>query len=259
MQPKRTDNIQRSLVVRSKRTPSATGVETGPDKPAKAGAPPRKHLAPGERERRIVEEAAEFFAEVGLDGRTRDLAVRMGVSQALIYRYFKSKDALITRVYETIFEDRWQSSWDALLADRTRPLADRLTEFYCAYAGGFNYVSLRLFMLAGLFDKGLAQRFSFKITDRIFRPIIGELRAAAEMPGFDEVAMTRGERELAMTLHGGIVFLGIRKFVYQMPLPDQLDDLVSLQIHTFLDGALTRVRDLSDDRAPETLGVPLLR
>ena len=221
--------------------------------------PTRKHLAPGEREKRIVEEAAAFFAETGLDGRTRDLAARMGVSQALIYRYFKSKDQLITRVYETIFEDRWQPSWDDILTDRARPLEDRLTEFYRAYAGGFGYVSLRLFMLAGLFDKGLAQRFSFKITDRIFRPVIGELRAAAGMPDFDQVAMTRGERELAMTLHGGIVFLGIRKFVYQMPLPDNLDDLVALQVQTFLSGALSKISQLSDDQAPETMNVPLLR
>lgn len=246
-------------MVRSKPTPPAARVETGPERAARDRAPARKHLAPGERERRIVEEAAEFFAERGLDGRTRDLATRMGVSQALIYRYFKSKDELITRVYETIFEDRWQPSWDETLADRSRPLADRLIEFYNAYADGFSYVSLRLFMLSGLFDKGLAQRFSFKITDRIFRPIVGELRAAAGMPGFDKVAMTRGERELAMTLHGGIVFLGIRKYVYQMPLPDRLDDLISLQVHTFLDGALVRVRGLSDDQAPETMGVPLLR
>ena len=114
-------------------------------------------------------------------------------------------------------------------------------------------------MLAGLFDKGLAQRFSFKITDRIFRPVIGELRAAAGMPDFDQVAMTRGERELAMTLHGGIVFLGIRKFVYQMPLPDNLDDLVALQVQTFLSGALSKISQLSDDQAPETMNVPLLR
>lgn len=242
-------------MVRSKPTPPVARAEATPE----SGAAARKHLAPGERELRIVEQAAAFFAEHGLDGRTRDLAARMGVSQALIYRYFKSKDQLITRVYETMFEDRWQPSWDEILADRSRPLADRLVDFYNAYAGGFSYVSLRLFMLAGLFDKGLAQRFSFKITDRIFRPIIGELRAAADMPGFDEAAMTRGERELAMTLHGGIVFLGIRKYVYQMPLPDRLDDLISLQVHTFLEGALVRVKGLSNDEAPETMGVPLLR
>lgn len=219
----------------------------------------KKHLPPGEREERIVEEAALFFAEVGLEGRTRDLATRMGVSQALIYRYFHSKEALIQRVYQTVFGDRWNPDWDLLLADTSRPLADRLTEFYCAYAGGFNYVSMRLFMLSGLFNKGLAERYSFRITDRIFRPIIGALRLAAGQPDLDTQAMTRGERELAMVLHGGIAFLGIRRFVYQMPLPENLDEVVALHVHAFLEQADRVLTAIAPDEGPETLTVRLIR
>lgn len=243
------------------RTIKADPIRTASEAPTTASQAPaaRKHLPPGEREERIVDEAALFFAEVGLEGRTRDLAARMGVSQALIYRYFPSKDALIERVYQTVFGDRWNPDWNTLLADTSRPLADRLIEFYCAYAAGFNYVSMRLFMLSGLFNKGLAERYSFRITDLIFRPVIAELRMDAKQPDLTTQAMTRGERELAMVLHGGIAFLGIRKFVYQMPLPENLDDVVALHVHTFLERADRVISAIAPDEGPETLTVRLIR
>jgi AcrR family transcriptional regulator len=74
---------------------------------------PTRRLSREDREARIIDAAADFFAEVGLDGRTRDLAARMGVSQALIYRYFPSKQVLIDRVFATVFAERWNEAWDS--------------------------------------------------------------------------------------------------------------------------------------------------
>ena len=34
----------------------------------------RKRLTPSDREKEIIEEAVQFFAEVGFEGKTRDLA-----------------------------------------------------------------------------------------------------------------------------------------------------------------------------------------
>ena len=219
---------------------------------------PRRRYGREERRRRLIEGAATFFADAGLDAPTRDIAAALGVSQGLLYKYFDGKDALREAVYEHVFRDRWQADWDTLLADASMPLRDRLIRFYSAYAAGFTYTGMRLFMLAGLTSRGLAGRYSFPLTDRIFRPVIGALRTAAALPGFDETAMTRGERELAMALHGGIAFLGIRKHVYQMPLPDDLSDLVELQVDLFLAGAPAALASI---HAPgsDTLNVPLLR
>ena len=33
-------------------------------------------------------------------------------------------------------------------------------------------------------------------------------------------ALIQGEREVAMTLHGSLMFLAIRKHIYRMPMPD---------------------------------------
>jgi AcrR family transcriptional regulator len=41
----------------------------------------RKRFAPDERRQMIVDEAAAFFSEVGLEGTTRELSQRLGVTQ----------------------------------------------------------------------------------------------------------------------------------------------------------------------------------
>ncbi|WP_197673739.1 helix-turn-helix domain-containing protein [Stappia sp. ES.058] len=66
-------------------------------------APRRKNMRAQDREKLIVEEAVRFFAECGFEGQTRELAKRMGISHAVIYKHFDSKDALIERVYEHIY------------------------------------------------------------------------------------------------------------------------------------------------------------
>ncbi|MCR5857511.1 TetR/AcrR family transcriptional regulator [Mesorhizobium sp. J428] len=93
-------------------------------------APARKRYAPSERRRMILDGAISFFAEYGLDGSTHLLAKHLGVTQPLIYQYFPSKEDLIDAVYEEVFRGRWSSRWDTLLADRARPLEERLNAFF---------------------------------------------------------------------------------------------------------------------------------
>ena len=219
-------------------------------------AAPRRRFGRDERRQMIVEGAAAYFADAGLDATTRDIAAYLGVSQGLLYKYFDGKDALRDAVYAHVFQDLWRPEWDEFLGDGNAPLRDRLIGFYSAYAAGFSYVGMRLFMLAGLNSRGLAGSYSFPLTDRIFKPVIAALREEAGLDGFETLAMTRGERELAMMMHGSVVFLGIRKFIYQMPLPDDLSDVIALQVDTFLD---TVGESLARVHAGETLNVPLLR
>ena len=219
---------------------------------------PRRRLRPAERSRRIVEEAAAFFAEHGLETSTRELADRLGVAQALIYRYFPSKQALIERVFETTFVRLWDDAWDTLIADRTQPLAERLVRLYVAYMERADSIAVRLFVRAGLDGADMARRYSVPLTDQMLRPVIAELRADCGLPGLERRAMMRGERELAMILHGAVVFLGIRKHVYGMPMPDDMSDLVRLQVGTFLEGARNQLRRLHAGEAEDSLTVEQL-
>lgn len=220
--------------------------------------PAAKRLPRGERRRRLLQEAAAFFAEAGFEGTTRALAERLGVTQALLYRYFPSKQALVEATLAEIFGDRWDPAWDSLLADGAQPLEERLTTFYCAYHARSTALSLRLFVRAGLDGQGLPGRHGARLTERIFAPVIAALRAEAGLPDLSEKEMMRGERELAMTLHGAVVFLGIRRHVYQMPMPKSVDDIIRLQVETFVAGARETIVKLHAAADGSGLAVPQL-
>lgn len=227
-------------------------------KTAAGEKPAQRRLPPEERRRAIVEEAARFFAEVGFDGRTRALAERLGVTQALIYRYFPSKESLIEEVFRTVFTDNWDPAWAAILADRERPLEDRLAGFYRAYRSRGSPISMRLFLRANLDGVGYAKRYSVPLTERLLRPILVELRHAAGLADVEAVAMTYDERELVMALHGAIVFLSIRKNIYGTPLPEDLSAPVARIVRTYLPGALDELRRLHGPDGHDGSGVPLL-
>jgi AcrR family transcriptional regulator len=229
--------------------------ETARRIPAKPAA---TRLPRGERRKRLLQEAAAFFAEAGFEGTTRALAERLGVTQALIYRYFPSKQELIEATLAEVFGERWNPKWDALLSDATQPLEQRLTTFYCAYHARSTALSMRLFVRAGLDGQGLPGRHGARLTERIFAPVIAALRTEAGLSGLAEKEMMRGERELAMTLHGAVVFLGIRRHVYQMPMPKSVDDVIRLQVETFVAGARQTIRALHDAGDDSGLAVPQL-
>lgn len=223
-----------------------------------SASPPKRRLKHEERRQNIIDTASAFFAEHGFDGSTRALARQIGVTQALLYKFFPSKDALVEAVLAHVFSDHGDTRSIAILSDEAIPLTERLTRFYQAYAGRFSYVNLRLMVLAGLSDLGVARRKSFVLTERVLAPVCLALRQTNGLPGFDTTPMTRGERELAMSLHGGIVFIGIRKHVYQMALPDDLGALVELHVRTFVDGAAAAQRMVLHEAGHDTLAVPLL-
>ncbi len=216
----------------------------------------RKRLPRGARKMRIVRDAAAYFAANGFAASTRDLARDMGITQALLYRYFPSKDDLIDHVFQTVFIDRWKPEWDVILADRTRSSEERLILFYCGFLGNVSYVTLRLFMRAALDGMKFPDRYTFSLNDRILEPVVAGLRDALGLPGFDKIPLFDDERELAVMLHGSIVFTRIRKFIYDTPLPDDPEAIVALQVKTFLPGALHQLEQLHVAPSPDMPSLP---
>lgn len=222
-----------------------------------AGARPRR-LARDDRVERILDAAIALFGERGFEVSTRDIARELGVTQALVYRYFPSKKALVEAALARAFVDRGEPGAQALLSDASMPLDQRLKIFYRAMVARSTPARMRLWVMAGLSGLAPARPYSFKLTERVLKPIAAALRAHCGLPGMDVLAMTRGERELAMVLHGGIVFLNIRRHVYRMDLPKQLDDLVDLQVDAFVAGAPAALRRILAGE-PASLAVELLR
>jgi AcrR family transcriptional regulator len=241
----------------TKRSAQPAGMENEGSTPARDKGR-AKRLSGQERRRTIIDAAAKLFSEKGFEATTRDLADRLGVRQALLYKYFPAKEALITAVFEGVFDRRWRELSDTQLADRTQPLEDRLFDFYRRTAEETDGIRIRLFVRAALDGWPIAKRRGAALTSLIFEPLIGELREQAGLTPFVRKAMMRGERELAMMLHAALVFFSIREHVYRMPMPDDREAVVRLYIRTFLAGAAASLKDIHAGRAGKSLAVPQL-
>lgn len=196
------------------------------DRPGADGA--RRRLPPEERRRQIVEEAVRFFAEVGLDGKTRELARRLGVTQSLLFNYFATKDELMEAVYERVYIDRLSDDWPERLTDRSVPLRARLVAFYSEYSALiFAHEWMRIFMFSGLAGASLNTRYLAHLGDVILRPLLAETEALAR-PG------PRPSMEDVWNLHGGIVYIGIRQHIYGMPPPERPEDEIARAIDKYL-------------------------
>ena len=206
-----------------------------PRRSGKTGAPQRQRLKPADRESMIVAGAVRFFAEVGFEGQTRELARRLGITQPLLYRYFPSKSALIERVYREFFVTRLDPHSEAELVDRSIPLRERLTRFYLAYARRtLTYEWVRIYMFSGLKGVGLNPRYQKLLRERVFTPVIREIRAELGQPS--DAPITDGEVEHIYALHATIFYLGVRKWIYGMDPPEDLEQGVANRVAAFLDG-----------------------
>src|SRR5215470_14541161 len=179
-------------------------------KPRTRRAPSKqRRLSPDERRKEFVAKATEFFAEEGFGGGTRDLARRLGVTQPLLYRYFPSKDDLIKEVYRTVYLEPFDAGWDNLLADRSRPLRDRLQEFYRSYTNViFTRKWLRIYLYSGLKGLDINRRYIAVVRDKILTRMIRECRHDAGLPV--QTRPTSHELELAWVFHSGIFYYGVR-------------------------------------------------
>jgi AcrR family transcriptional regulator len=216
--------------------------------PAEPATPARRTRAPRrpalERREEFVTRAAAFFADAGFSGTTRALAEQLGVRQALLYRYFASKEALVEAVFARVFSERWSEDFAALLADRSRPLEERLAEVYRTYAARDHALSLRLVLRAALDGYALPAGRGAPVTEQIVEPLIAELRHECRLPDLPRAPLLKAERDMAMMLHASVVFLGIREHIYRLPMASERDGLVALYCQTFLAGAREQIRRL---------------
>jgi AcrR family transcriptional regulator len=198
---------------------------------------PRRRLAPEDREHQILQAAIEFFARHGFDASTRDLAKELGVTQPLLYRYYPTKEALVDRVYEEVFVRRWNPEWEEWLADRGMPLADRLKRYLKDYAR-FVLRSqwVRIFIYAGLSRGGINQKYLSRLRDRHFLVIARELRQAYAIPEPADAAALEDEVDLIWAMHSSVFYLGVRKWIYEQPIPKNLDRVIDLRVDAFMLG-----------------------
>jgi AcrR family transcriptional regulator len=195
----------------------------------------QRRLSPDDRRKEFVAKATEFFSEEGFGGGTRALARRLGVTQPLLYRYFPSKDDLIKEVYRTVYLEPLDSGWEKLLSDRLRPLPDRLKEFYDAYTNViFSRKWLRIYLYSGLKGLDLNRSYVSIVRDKILFRIVRECRHEAGLSAQNKP--TAAELEMAWVFHSGIFYYGVRKFIYESPVLESKEQMISDAVDAFLIG-----------------------
>jgi AcrR family transcriptional regulator len=202
---------------------------TKPDAPAK-----RKRLPSAERRKEFISQAVEFFAEQGFESSTRGLAKKLGVTQPLLYRYFPSKDDLISEVYDAVYVNRWRPEWEGLLRDRSRPLAERLESFYNVYTDViFNRQWMRIYLFSGLKGVDINRRYMQLVRQRILEPIVVEARAEFDLSPEDPRDC---EVEFAWVMHGGIFYYGVRDLIYESALSTDKNRVIADAVAAFMAG-----------------------
>jgi AcrR family transcriptional regulator len=203
------------------------------ERPAKGTK--QRRLAPADRRKHILEGAIAYFAEVGFDGSTRDLAERLGVKQPLLYRYFPSKDDLIREVYETVYIGRWRPEWVTLITDRNSPLRDRLIRFYEAYAEvQFERVWMRMFLFSGLRGLDINKRYVGFMEDRVLKRICAEIRHSFGLASVDDVPVQPEELAAFWIFHAGVFYYGLRREVYGASVHVGMEQFTELTIDSLL-------------------------
>ena len=175
----------------------------------------RKRLNAEDRREDILLASIKYFATHGFMGSTRELAKEIGVTQPLLYRYFPSKADLIDAVFEEMYARQRQFHWEDDLSDRSRPISDRMVEFFASYAERtYTYEWIRIYTFAGLLDGALNRRYIRRITEPVLRRICVEVMVENGYPEPRPESITVQELDILWILHGGLFYFAIRKFVY---------------------------------------------
>ena len=208
--------------------------------------PQRKRLKKGERRQKIIDDAVTFFAEQGFDASTRQFAEYAGITQPLLYNYFPSKEGLIRAVYEQVYVDQWRPEWEQILADRSRPLDDRLTDFYAAYVEIIHDPEwMRVYLQSGLKSLDINRWYIALVEERVIRRIVRELRATHGAPDESSHPITPQEIEMVWTFHGGLFYHGVRReiFAVERIAPSQV--AIEASIRMLIGGAAKVVASLN--------------
>jgi AcrR family transcriptional regulator len=201
-----------------------------------------------ERRKVILDHAIAYFAEVGFSADTRALAERVGVSQAILYRHFESKDALIAAVFERLTTQQDVGRWEEIISNRSTPLFDRLLLFFEQYsASTYTFQWIRIHMHASLQGGDFNRQYIQKVTEPLLRLIAREIRREL---GFSSNLIGRVsdmEIELLWLFHYGLYYHPFRQHVYGLTLTVSFGDI----IRHGLVGALASVEQYLRSRYPD--------
>ena len=191
--------------------------ETPAENSARTGLRRRApRLAGDVRRALIVEAASRFFAEQGFSGPTRDLAASIGVTQALLYRYFDSKSDLIDSVFSAVFQSRLcDEAVERFAASDHEPLVERLVDVYETMLPRMTSIATRLLFRAGLDSYAEPVKGTFELTTAFTAALVDAWRREEKLPPLSETPLLEGERSLVHAMHDAMMMIRVREHVLQ--------------------------------------------
>jgi len=197
-------------------------------------------LSPQARKEQILKAAIDYFAEVGFSGQTRELSRRIGVSQALVYRYFPSKADLIDEVFEAVFMRKWNPQWIRDLRHRKTPIRERLIHFYTQYANAtYRPEWIRIYMFAGLAGMGWNRNYLDFVRRKLLTVICEEIRYEFLRSKTMKAQAKISPREIEMiwNLHGSMFYWAVRRNIFSSAEGSDFDQRSADAVDLFLAGA----------------------
>ena len=191
-----------------------------------------QRLPRAERQARVLEKAAEYFAEHGLGAQTRAIAEACGVSQRLLYSLFPSKAALIDEVYKRQVVGTFDAIWFVRLQDRSVPIESRLNSFYRDYYDTLlTRRWLRLFLYSSLEGLQTAPAYTNAILTHALEIIVTETvhELGLGMPS-DPAHLA----EVGWLLHGSVSHLAIRRRIYSNENNTSVEAVIAMHVRAFL-------------------------
>jgi hypothetical protein len=93
---------------------------------------------------------------------------------------------------------------------------------------------LRIYLYSGLKGLDINRWYVGMVQDKILTPIIWECRHEAGLPM--QSKPTASELEMAWVFHSGIFYYGVRKYIYESPVLEDKEQMISDALDVFLAG-----------------------
>jgi hypothetical protein len=99
-------------------------------------------------------------------------------------------------------------------------------------------------MFSGLRGEDINRKYLSILRKRILEPIAIELRNEMGLPTIEDLPLLSSEVELVWSINSRVFYFGQRQWIFDVPLEDDLNEMISLTIEHFMAGAQTVIPKL---------------
>jgi AcrR family transcriptional regulator len=201
--------------------------------------PDSQRMSSEMRRLQILNAAIDLLSESGDGLHTRTLAKRVGVSHALLFKYFSSKAEILDEVFQTVYVNRFPND----LRQRVEALSDDIPQkwnaIYAEYAPRiFDQTWVRIFVSTALNREPISNRYF----DLVVVPLVTRLAEDTERFCLGRIQREGSVQrsvslELAWTTHSALFYSGLRRWVYELPVPEDIVLTMQLKIRSHFAGA----------------------